>query len=159
MAGSILGKDQIDKVNAAYKPLLAHLRNLLLADTSPYGLMKLHFAIEGLDSTELYAIFSKLTFLSPAEKRALVRAAIFDVLKSSREELEAIGAVEAPKVENVREETRMGLNFQPPQFNLNPATVTTHQEAAKPVATAPTEKHGSKVQRRIATTDNSGNAG
>jgi hypothetical protein len=80
MAGSILGADQIRKVNESYPRIVAHIRDLFSKDQTPAGLMRMHFLTEYLDTTELATVFAGLPFLSPAEKRALVRAAIFDVL-------------------------------------------------------------------------------
>jgi hypothetical protein len=80
MAGSILGADQVRKVNESYPRIVAHIRDLFTKDQTPAGLMRMHFLTEYLDTTELATVFAGLPYLSPAEKRALVRAAIFDVL-------------------------------------------------------------------------------
>lgn len=128
MSGSVLGQDQINKINALYITLLAHVRALLAADRTPYGLMKVHFLVEGLDSTEMHRIFSQLTFLSPTEKRALVRAAIYDILTASPGDLQAdISGVPVIADDNRKESvttTVLDKQFTPPAFRLNPATVT-----------------------------------
>lgn len=128
MSGSVLGQDQINKVNALYVTLLAHVRALLAADRTPYGLMKVHFLVEGLDSTEMHRIFSQLTFLSPTEKRALVRAAIYDILTASPGDLKADISAVPVTVDTTAKESVTGSvlakEFAPPQFRLNPATVT-----------------------------------
>jgi hypothetical protein len=80
MAGSILGKDQIAKVNAAYYAIYAHIKTLMEKAVTPYDVMNVHFLLDHHDTTELFNIFKDLSFLSPSEKNALVRAAIFDVL-------------------------------------------------------------------------------
>lgn len=120
MAGSILGRDQVDKINSAYPALVAHIRALLAADQSAAGLMRVHVLTEYLDTTELAKIFSGLSFISPAEKRALVRAAIFEVLDSGS--LKAIPTIALPAVGGTTNQSA-GVSgtqtFNPPQFKLN----------------------------------------
>lgn len=122
MAGSILGRDQVEKINAAYPILIAHIRELLTTDQSAHGLMKVHVLTEYLDTTALATIFSGLSFISPAEKRALVRAAIYEVLITSSRHLTAIHATEFSDAQVVMEEIRQAAEakaFTPPQFRLN----------------------------------------
>jgi hypothetical protein len=80
MSGNIYGQDQIRKINAAYPGLVAHLRSLLAADHTGVGLMRVHVQVESFDSDEMAAIFRSLSFISPIEKKALVRAAIYQLM-------------------------------------------------------------------------------
>lgn len=127
MAGSILGADQVARLNAAYPALVAHIRALLGADRTPAGLMRVHVLTEYLDTTELARIFSGLSFISPAEKRALVRAAIFDVLVAPAT---SGGTLEIPQFPaggtatfGMAESKPVGAvplkEFTPPGFKLN----------------------------------------
>lgn len=127
MAGSILGADQVARLNAAYPALVAHIRALLGADRTPAGLMRVHVLTEYLDTTELARIFSGLSFISPAEKRALVRAAIFDVLVVGTDVLAAsqlqaggTATVELAKAQLTAAKGPVPLQeFTPPGFKLN----------------------------------------
>lgn len=80
MAGTLLGPDQVRKLNAAYPALVAHIRTLLVADHSPVALMRVHVMVETFDSDQMAAIFREISFISPFEKRALVRAAIYELM-------------------------------------------------------------------------------
>lgn len=117
MAGSILGRDQVDKINAAYPELLAHIRTLLAADRSAAGLMKVHVLTEYLDTTELARIFTGLSFISPAEKRALVRAAIFEVGNTNADTMVAYQPTLPATSTTLLPEVAKAFN--PPQFKLN----------------------------------------
>lgn len=153
MAGSVLGQDQIKKLNVAYPALRAHIRALLASDRSAYGLMKVHFLTEFLDTTELYTIFAGLPFISPAEKRALVRAAIYEVLVTDSNQLMALdpatgdwtGTYHVPSSEVVdhsalRQVDRVELkSFTPAQFKLNVTTMEAHQNPAQAPAAQETE--------------------
>lgn len=138
MAGSILGKDQIEKVNSQYAKIHSHIANLLAGTPAPVDLMRVHVLTEYLDTTELSHIFMELPFLSPAEKRALVRVAIFDVLLGQDHRLDAeipvpMGVTHTlTRMENGTIEAK---TFNPPQFKLNVATTEAHQApAARPEA-------------------------
>lgn len=150
MAGSVLGADQVAKVNAAYPRLLSHLSALLGADSTAYGRMKVHFLTEFLDTTELALVFKDLSFLAPAEKRALVRAAIYEVLSSDTLPVPAESNVVVNTAGQV--EKREERTFTPAPFKLNvnstsafhprPADVS----VAKPVITS---THTSKVAEAV----------
>jgi hypothetical protein len=138
MAGTLLGKDQILKVNASYPLLFDHIKSLLTDKSEPVDLMRVHFLTEYLDTTEIAHIFAALPFLSPAEKRALVRAAIFDVLLN-REPVK----LEIPKTDNagvtaVKGEVTL-KEFKPAQFNLNVNTAEAVKVEIAP--TPPTAAH------------------
>lgn len=128
MAGSILGKDQIAKVNSLYAKIHSHIANLIGGAPSPIELMRVHVLTEHLDTTELSTIFMELPFLSPAEKRALVRTAIFDVLVNGTVGL----PLDIPAISPLSEKrvvTEVAHTFTPPAFKLNVATVEAHQQA------------------------------
>ena len=126
MAGSILGQDQETKVNDAYAAIYAHIKTLLEGTKKPVDLMRVHVLTEYLDTTELSRIFMGLPFLSPAEKRALVRAAIFDVLTGKEVEGTAtLGDVSATITEKVG--TVDFKPYTPPAFKLNVITTTDHK--------------------------------
>lgn len=127
MAGSLLGPDQIRKVNATFPTLVAHIRALLVADHTGVGLMKVHCMVETFDSDEMARIFRELSFISPIEKKALVRAAIYELMVTDAELFvspekfvvttrpftqEEIAALDKP-VEKL---------FTPPSFKLNVTT-------------------------------------
>lgn len=139
MAGSILGKDQVDKVNSLYAKIYSHVANLLAGTPSPVEAMRVHVLTEYLDTTELSKIFMELPFLSPAEKRALVRTAIFDVLLK-RDVAVSVDAPKHPGVAEVEALERQMKIFTPPSFKLNVATVDAHQQAKAPVEAQPVEK-------------------
>ena len=146
MAGTILGRDQVLKVNASYLALFEHIKSLITDKSEPVDLMRVHFLTEYLDTTELARIFAALPFLSPAEKRALVRSAIFDVLLN-REPVK----IEAPKMDNAgvvdKGEVISLKEYKPPQFTLNVATADSVKVETSP--TPPTEPHTPLIQRRV----------
>ena len=156
MAGSLLGPDQIRKVNATFPALVAHLRSLLEADHTGVGLMRVHCTVESFDSDELARIFRELSFISPKEKLALVRAAIYELLAKepalfiapmSLEEAQKIVAAQpyAPPVNEMK-------TFSPPQFKLNVATSGAAESAktdTKPTPPVATSTHTAKVAERI----------
>lgn len=80
MAGSVLGPDQIKKLNGLYPALVAHVRELLQKDHSGVGLMRVHRMVESFDSDEMARIFRELSFISGQEKLSLVRAAIYELM-------------------------------------------------------------------------------
>lgn len=82
MAGSLLGPDQVKKLNGLFPALVAHVRELLNKDHSAFGLMKVHCMVESFDTDEMARIFRELSFISPKEKLALVRAAIYELMAS-----------------------------------------------------------------------------
>lgn len=133
MAGSILGQDQVDKVNALYGRVHAHIQSLLKGAPSPIDLMRVHVLTEHLDTTELSRIFMELPFLSPAEKRALVRTAIFDVLITGKVTASVVVPADANvNLDSLKEPGQIVVEavpktFTPPQFNLNVATTKDHQ--------------------------------
>lgn len=80
MAGSVLGPDQVKKLNGLFPALVAHIYSLLLKDNSGVGLMRVHRMVESFDSDEMARIFRELSFISGQEKLALVRAAIYQLM-------------------------------------------------------------------------------
>lgn len=80
MAGSVLGPDQVKKLNGLYPALVAHVRELLQKDHSGVGLMRVHRMVESFDSDEMARIFRELSFISGQEKLSLVRAAIYELM-------------------------------------------------------------------------------
>jgi hypothetical protein len=148
MSGSVLGPDQVKKVNAAFPALVAHLRGLLEKDHSGVGLMRVHCQVESFDSDEMARIFRDLSFISPKEKLALVRAAIYQLIaldpllfvapEVAVEEMSSKRPVEpeAPKT------------FTPPPFKLN-VNVSEAVEIAKK-DTKPTPKVTSTHTPKIA---------
>lgn len=133
MAGTILGRDQVAKINQLYPELVSHLSSLIAQDNTAYGLMKVHVAVETLDTTELSRIFMQLPFISPAEKRALVRAAVYEVLVSRPELARAFQqptitvTATAPRVLETRTDV-----FTPKRFNLNVNTIESHVHDEQP---------------------------
>jgi hypothetical protein len=128
MSGTILGSDQITKVNNIYNQLHSHVKDVLTSTATPFEKMKAYLAVEYLNTTELARIFEQLPFISPAEKRALVRAAIDDVRLGT--ELPAI-PVDAPVTDNAGVKNKGVLSpptkFSPPPFKLNTITTESHQ--------------------------------
>lgn len=126
MAGSILGRDQIIKVNQLYPRIYAEVKRLADLAVTPYEVMNVHFLLEHHDTTELFQVFQELSFLSPREKEALMRAAIFDVLLKH-----APTQVAAPVTDNAGVTVVPGpiplTVYAPPQFKLNVATTTDHK--------------------------------
>lgn len=130
MSGTVLGKDQILKINAFYARILEHVKSTLTATATPFDKMRAYVAMEYVNTTELAEIFSHLPFISPAEKRALVRAAIDDV----RHEAEVPGIpAEVPATDNagvvIKSAAEELKAFTPPAFKLN--VVTTHTAGAE----------------------------
>lgn len=126
MAGTILGKDQILKVNAAYRAIFLHVRTLIESAQDAVELMHVHFMVDHIDTHELSAIFRDLPFLSPDERRALIRMAIYDTVTKKE-----VGVVEAPKTDNAGVVVKDGpvtlSVYKPPTFNLNVATTGDHK--------------------------------
>lgn len=146
MAGTLLGKDQVLKVNATYAALLEHIKALLEFSAEPVHQMRVHFLTEYMDTPELGKIFAALPFLSPAEKRALVRVAIFDaLLKKER------ATVTAPTMDNAGVIVNAGpevlKEYRPPQFNLNVATADAVKVEISP--TPPTEIHTPIIKAEV----------
>lgn len=126
MSGTVLGQDQIDKINALYTKLVAYTKNLLVEDASAYDKMRTYLAMEYLNTTELSQIFMQLPFISPAEKRALVRAAIDDVRHGV--EIAPVEIVETDNAGVVKKaEPEAPKTFTPAPFKLNPATTQSHE--------------------------------
>jgi hypothetical protein len=126
MAGSILGKDQVAKVNASYFLIYAHIKTLVENAYTPYDLMNVHFLLDHHDTTELFNIFKDLSFLSPSEKNALVRAAIFDVLLKKEPANVVAPQTDAAGVTKVAGAIPLTV-YSPPAFKLNVATTTEHK--------------------------------
>jgi hypothetical protein len=126
MSGTILGQDQIDKVNALYYQLYAHVKATLGATSTPFEKMKAYLAVEYLNTTELATIFQQLPFISPAEKRALVRAAIDDVRLGTE-----VKATHAPVTDNAgvtkTDVPEAPQRYSPPPFKLNVITTFDHK--------------------------------
>lgn len=116
--GLVYGQDQIKKVNFVYRGLYAHVKTLIREGAEGFELMQAHTMAEYLDTPELSRLFREVPFLSPAEKRALVRSAIFDV-SLGRE----LPPVEDPNTDQAgvrRVEPAAPLEkFTPPAFSLN----------------------------------------
>jgi hypothetical protein len=125
MSGTILGKDQIDKVNALYGRLYAHVKALLAKDGTAFERLKVYMLTEFLNDDELARIFEELTFLAPIEKKILVRMAITEAHQNKD-----VPLVEAPRTDNAgvvkRVEPEAPKVFTPPPFRLNPATTEAH---------------------------------
>lgn len=121
MAGTILGQDQINKVNVAYSTIYAHIKSLIENAKTPVDLMHVHFTVDHIDTPELSAIFRELPFLAPDERRALVRMAIYDTV-AKRD----VAPIEAPKTDQAGVKVTAGpiplTVFRPAQFNLNVTT-------------------------------------
>lgn len=156
MAGSLLGPDQIRKVNAAFPALVEHLRALLTADHSGVGLMRVHVQVESFDSDEMAKIFRDLSFISPLEKRALVRAAIYELI--AKEPLlfltPTFVAPTATPADEIRNQAIANVaTFTPPQFkiNVNKAEDFHGQKPADSPAPAPvvTSTHTPKVTSQL----------
>jgi hypothetical protein len=128
MSGTVLGQDQINKVNLLYGRLYSHIKEVLTTTATPFEKMKAYLAVEYLNTTELARIFEQLPFISPAEKRALVRAAIDDVrLGADLPEM----PVDATPTDNAgvtaKVEAPAPQKFTPPPFRLNAATTESHK--------------------------------
>jgi hypothetical protein len=126
MAGTILGKDQITKVNVAYRAIYTHVRNLIENAKDSVELMHVHFMVDHIDTPELSAIFRDLPFISPDERRALVRMAIYDTVTKKD-----VAVVEAPKTDQagvvLKTEPVAAAVYNPPTFKLNVATTGDHK--------------------------------
>jgi hypothetical protein len=126
MAGSILGKDQIAKLNAYYPAVYKHIKGLVDGAKDAADLMHVHFLVDHIDTPELSAIFRELPFISPDERRALVRMAIYDTI-TKRE----VGDVAIPNTDHagapVKAEPEALKEFKPAQFNLNVAATSDHK--------------------------------
>ena len=126
MAGTILGRDQVLKVNAAYQSIYAHVRTLIQSAKDSVELMHVHFMVDHIDTPELSAIFRDLPFISPDERRALVRMAIYDTVTGKE-----VAVVEAPKTDQagvvVKAEPDTLKAFTPAPFKLNVATTGDHK--------------------------------
>lgn len=122
MAGTLLGPDQVKKLNSMFPTLVAHLRDLLAKDHTGFGLMRVHVQVETFDSDEMARIFRELNFVLPKEKLALVRAAIYHLMATEPALFVAPlpEVVLVPKTEQesqvVKEET---LKLFTPAFKLN----------------------------------------
>lgn len=121
MAGTLLGPDQVRKLNAAYPTLVAHIRGLLNADHTGVGLMKVHSMVESFDSDEMARIFRELSFISPVEKKALVRAAIYELLAKESALFIApeVLVVKETIAETVLVKPEPEKVFTPPPFKIN----------------------------------------
>ena len=150
MSGSLLGPDQIRKVNQAYPALVDHIRTLLAADHTGVGLMRVHMMVESFDSDFMASLFRDLSFISPYEKKALVRAAIYQLVAKEPALFIAPDAivVKASIADTVLVKDEPKL-FTPPQFklNVNRAEEFHGQESKDTPAPAPivTSTHTSKV--------------
>jgi hypothetical protein len=126
MSGTVLGQDQINKVNALYGQLYSHVKAILTNTSTPYDKMKAYLAVEYLNTTELAAIFEQLPYISPAEKRALVRAAIDDVRLGTEVIIENTPATDNAGV--VKTDTpEAPQRYSPPPFKLNVITTLDHK--------------------------------
>lgn len=155
MSGSLLGPDQVKKLNAAYPALVAHVRELLTADHSAFGLMKVHLMVESFDSDEMAKIFRDLSFISPMEKRSLVRAAVYELVASQPAlfitPATAIPYGSAAPIVVVEQSTPKV--YTPPQFSLNVNRASDIHGKA-PADTPPptpiiTSTHSSKVSGMV----------
>lgn len=133
MAGTVLSPNQIQKINTSYPALVEHLRSLLLADHSGYGLMRVHSQVESFDSDRMVAIFHEIGFISPLEKKALVRAAIYELMAAAPELFVSPAALaQAAKLEfdNTVPKGGVPAGVFTPNFKLNIAR-SNAEEAAK----------------------------
>lgn len=158
MAGTLLGPDQVKKINATFPALVAHIRELLSKDHTGVGLMRVHAMVESFDSDVMSKIFRDLSFISGKEKLALVRAAVYQVMASepalfvAPESLSVVAYALSetqsmtPKVPEVKE-------FTPHQFKLNlNKTESFHGERpadTPPPAPVVTSTHTSIVANRL----------
>lgn len=157
MAGSILGQDQVKKLNALFPALVAHIRALLAADHSAFGLMKVHVMVESFDSDAMAALFREVSFISPFEKKALVRAAIYQLLASepglfSQSWFEGQPIVPTADKGSGPVELK---SFTPAAFKLNVATTNANETAKtdskpEPKVTSTLVPHVSNVVERVA---------
>lgn len=154
MAGSVLGPDQVKKINAVFPTLVSHLRSLLAADHTGVGLMRVHSQVETFDSDEMSRIFRELSFISPKEKLALVRAAIYELI--AREPASFISPEVEPMQKAVNEIRNTAVEaakvFTPTQFKLNVATSGAAEIAKTDTVPTPppaTSTHASIVAKRV----------
>ncbi len=150
---SLLAVDQIARINAAFPSLVDHIRSVLAKDHTAVGLMYVHCKVESFNTDKLALIFQEFSFLSPVEKKALVRAAIYHLMASEPELFKASVPAIAPVVRPTAVTAEQPKAFTPPQFKLNvnrasdfhgqaPADVS----VAKPVVTS---THTSKVAKMV----------
>lgn len=153
MAGTLLGSDQIRKLNSMFPLLVAHLKELLAADHTGYGLMKVHMMVESFDSDEMSRIFRELSFISPKEKLALIRAAVYEAMASAPELFVTpkVDLVFVPK--DATKPAEVVQTFNPPQFklNVNRSTDFHGQAPADTPAPAPvvTSTHTPKINAAL----------
>jgi hypothetical protein len=126
MSGTVLGQDQINKVNALYGQLYSHVKAVLTNTATPFEKMRAYLAVEYLNTTDLAAIFEQLPYISPAEKRALVRAAIDDVRLGTEIVTENIPATDNAGVV-AKDAPAVPKTFTPPPFKLNVITTFDHK--------------------------------
>lgn len=151
MAGSILGPDQVRKINDSFPKLVAHIRSLLDVDHTAVGLMKVHCMVESFDSDAMALLFRELSFISPFEKKALVRAAIYEIMAEAPQifvSSHVTYLTSAP----VMTEPAPATFYTPPQHHLNVATTGENVIAPKvenPSVNQAVDKHTSTVQRQF----------
>lgn len=150
MAGSILGPDQVRKVNEAFPRLLAHIQSLLNVDHSAVGLMKVHAMVESFDSDQMALIFKELSFIMPAEKKALVRAAIYQIMSETPQVFVSDYAADA-SVKPAAPVVFVPTTYTPPPFRLNVATTNgaEAEKLANPSVNQAVDQHTSTVQRKL----------
>lgn len=148
MAGSLLGPDQVKKVNAALPRLVDHIRTLLAADHTAVGLMRVHMMVESFDSDAMFKVFQELSFISPREKLALVRAAVYELMAREPELFVSPEAFipSATIAEAVLVKPEPAV-FSPPQFKLNVATSNANETAKTDTKPTPiiTSTHTPKI--------------
>lgn len=154
MSGSLLGPDQVKKINAAFPALVTHIRELLVADKTGVGLMRVHLMVETFDSDQMFKVFQELSFISPKEKLALVRAAIYEVMALDplafvSPEVVRPAATPAAEVRNAAVDAVKV--FSPPQFKLNVATSNAAESAKTDTKPTPivTSTHTPKIAESI----------
>lgn len=153
MSGSLLGPDQIRKINAALPKLVVHIRALLAADHTAVGLMRAHLMVESFDSDEMFKVFQELSFISPREKLALVRAAIYELMAKEPglfvSPLTLV--VDSTVAETVLVKPETTKVFSPPQFKLNVATSNAAESAKTDTKPTPivTSTHTPKIAEAI----------
>lgn len=153
MAGAILSPDQAARINAAFPALVGHIRSLLTGDHTAVGLMEVHSMVESLNTDYLAKLFTDLSYLSPVQKKALVRAALYHVVTNEPELFRGAPAPEAPVVRPVTVDAASKTTFTPVAFRLNVnkseafrGTPPADTSAAKPVVTS---THTSKVAQSV----------
>lgn len=153
MAGSVLSPDQVARLNAAYPRLVAHVRSLLQQDHTGYGLMKVHLMVESFDSDEMAAFFRDISFISPKERTALVRAAIYELIVTDTALFAAIPGEAPAERPAPKAEVEAPKTFTPPQFRLNVNKAEGFHGERKADTPAPksivTSTHTPTVQRQV----------